>query len=175
MKKILILFFVCFLCFSYKVKAEIIANENIITKKFDIWTVSCKDDEMFSSINCRMFVQVTDGTTIFVNPNSNYNRLLIVSNDAFPNTKAYIKVDNSQLVSSESFIQSKYNFVKFTVKQLDFIYNKMRLGKNLYIRFTVKDKLSANGYKEITAKVSLAEFQKAFVFFLNQRNKYDNK
>jgi hypothetical protein len=33
--------------------------------------------------------------------------------------------------------------------------------------------MSATGFREITSKISLVDFQKAFTFFLNQRNKYD--
>jgi hypothetical protein len=50
----------------------------------------------------------------------------------------------------------------------------MRVGENFFIRFTIKDKMSATGFREITSKIALADFQKAFVFFLNQRNKYDD-
>jgi hypothetical protein len=154
--------------------AEIIDNEKIIQKKFDIWAVSCEDDEMFYKIRCRMFVEVTNGTTIFVNPNSISNKLLFVSTDAYPDTKAYVKVDNGKLYESDVIAQNKYNFIRFQTPSIKELYELMRTGEYFFIRFTIKDILSTNGYKEITAKISLAEFQKAFVFFLNQRNKYDN-
>jgi hypothetical protein len=121
-----------------------------------------------------MFVEVTNGTTIFINPNSISNKLLFVSTDAYPDTKAYVKVDNGKLYESDTIVQNKYNFIRFQTPFIKDLYDSIRTGEHFFIRFTIKDTLSTNGYREITAKISLAEFQKAFVFFLNQRNKYDN-
>jgi hypothetical protein len=154
-------------------KAEIIDNERVINKKFDVWNVSCEDDEMFYKIRCRMFVEITSGTTMFINPNSVSDKVLFVSKDAYLETKSYVKVDNGKLYDSDLVTQNKYNFIKFPAQSVKELYDGMRTGEYFFIRFTVKDNISATGYKEITAKISLAEFQKAFVFFLNQRNKYD--
>jgi hypothetical protein len=145
----------------------------MINKKFGVWNVSCEDDEMFYGIKCRMFVEITSGTTMFVNPNSVNNKVLFVSTDAYFDTKAYVKVDNGKLYESDIIVQNKYNFIKFSAQSIKDLYDSVRTGEYFFIRFTVKDRISAAGYKEITAKISLAEFQKAFVFLLNQRNKYD--
>jgi hypothetical protein len=154
--------------------AEIIDNKKIIDKKFDVWSVSCENDEMFYKVKCRMFVEITSGTTMFVNPNSVSNKLLFISSDVYFDTKAYVKIDDGKLYESDLIIQNKYNFIKFSAQSIRDLYDEIRVGEYFFIRYTVKDRISATGFKEITAKISLAEFQKAFVFFLNQRNKYDN-
>ena len=43
----------------------------------------------------------------------------------------------------------------------------------MYLRFTIKDNTSVNGFREITAKLSLTEFQKALIYFNKQINKYN--
>ena len=153
---------------------EIIDNRKLENKKFDVWSVSCEDDEMLSEIRCRLFVEITNGTTIFVNPYSKGNKLLFVSHDSHYGTKAYVKVDENQLVSSEIFSQNKYNFIKFSQNIIDDLYNKLQTGKVFYMRFTIRDTLSPNGFKEITVKISLDKFINALSYFVKQRGKYDN-
>lgn len=167
--------FILFIFFIKIINSEIIDNKKITTKKFDNWIVSCENDEMFNKIKCQMFVEITDGTTIFVNPNSKENKLLFISKDIYPDTNIYIKIDDNKLYESEITTQNKYNFIKFKQEYLNEMYTQIRTGKILFVRITIRDKLDSNGFKEITVKIPLAEFQKAFVFLLEQRNKYDKK
>ena len=153
--------------------AEIIENREIINKKFDIWTVSCEDDEMLNYIRCRLFVEITDGTTLFVNPQSTQNPILLVSNDAYFDRRFFIKIDNNKLITSNDFINNKYGIASFNSADLKTIYNQINTGNFIYIRFTIRDNSSVNGFKEITAKISLAEFQKALIYFNKQVNKYN--
>jgi hypothetical protein len=110
---------------------------------------------------------------LFVNPNSTNNKVMFISSDAFYDTKAYVRVDNGKIHESDIIVQNKYNFIKFQFSAIKEIYDSMRIGEQFFIRFTIKDKMSATGFREITSKISLGDFQKAFTFFLNQRNKYD--
>lgn len=155
------------------INAEIIENREIINKKFDIWTVSCEDDEMLNYIRCRLFVEITDGTTLFVNPQSTQNPILLVSNDAYFDRRFFIKIDNNKLITSNDFINNKYGIASFNSADLKTIYNQINTGNFIYIRFTIRDNSSVNGFKEITAKISLAEFQKALIYFNKQVNKYN--
>ena len=170
------LFIFCFIFLNFFNTSfgEIIDNKKIESKKFDVWSVSCEDDEMLSDIKCRLFVEITNGTTLFVNPYSKENKLLFVSNDSHYGTKAYIKIDDDRLVASEIFSQNKYNFIKFNQNILNDFYNKLQTGKVFYMRFTIRDTLSPNGFKEITVKISLDKFINALSYFVKQRGKYDN-
>jgi hypothetical protein len=170
----LVLVVLFFSVFAPKGWSEVIDNKKVTGKRFDVWNVSCEDDEMLSRIKCRMFVEITSGTTVFINPNSTTNKVLFVSTDAYVDTKAYVRVDGERLYESEPIMQNKYNIIKFQTAVIKELYDAMRTGEYFFMRFTIKDAMSATGYKEITVKIPLAEFQKAFVFFLNQRNKYDN-
>ncbi|MDR2760680.1 MAG: hypothetical protein LBB09_02425 [Rickettsiales bacterium] len=160
--------------FASNAGAEVIDSKKVIGKRFDVWNVSCEDDEMLSKIKCRMFVEITSGTVMFINPNNSSDKILFVSTDAYTDTKVYVRIDGEKLYESEPIIQNKYNIVKFQTPILKELYDMMRVGEYFFMRFTIKDTMSAVGHKEITVKIPLAEFQKAFVFFLNQRNKYDN-
>lgn len=152
---------------------EIIENKKIINKNFDVWNVSCEEDEMLKYVRCRMFAEITENTTFFVNPQSNDNKILIVSKDGYYDRKFFVKIDTNGLITSNNFIVNKYNLVNFNPKDIKNIYNQLHNGVFMYLRFTIKDNMSANGFKEITAKVSLAEFHKALAYFNKQINKYN--
>lgn len=154
-------------------KAEIIENKKVLNKSFDVWNVSCEDDEMLNDINCRLFVEITGGTVFFVNPLSIENPVLVSSEDSFFNKKMYIKIDGNRLISSLPITGNRYSIVNFNQSDLKLISNQIKTGKYLYIRFTIKDITSPNGFKEITAKISLAEFQKALTYHNSQINKYN--
>ncbi|MBO4956245.1 MAG: hypothetical protein J6C50_00175 [Rickettsiales bacterium] len=168
--KILTIFLVFFI---QQAKAEIIENEKIFNKTFDIWNISCEDDEMLNDIRCRLFVEITAHTTLFINPQSNENKILLISNDGYYDRKFFIKIDNNKLIESQIFANNKYGIVNFSQNDINTIYSQLMKGQNFYIRFTIKDNSSANGFKEITAKFPLAEFQKALVYFNKQINKYN--
>jgi hypothetical protein len=157
----------------YNVAAEIIENKKIINKSYDVWRVSCEDDEMLNEISCRLFVEITQGTTFFVNPLSDENPVLLISEDAYFDRNIYIKIDNNKLITSQVVLNNKYNIIGFNANDTKMLYNQIKTGKEFYIRFTIRDNLSPNGFKEITAKFSLAEFQKALVYHNNQINKYN--
>jgi hypothetical protein len=153
--------------------AEIIENRKIINRSYDVWRVSCEDDEMLSEISCRLFVEITQGTTFFVNPLSNENPILLVSEDAYYDRNVFVKIDNNKIITSQAAINNKYNIINFNLNDAKALYNQIKAGKEFFIRFTIKDTSSLNGYKEITAKFSLAEFQKALIYYNNQVNKYN--
>lgn len=168
------IFFTIFLCLgSISANAEIIENRRVIGKEFDVWNVSCEDDEMLNYIRCRLFVEITEGTTLFVNPQSETNPILLVSNDGFFDRRFFVKIDSNKLVTSSTFTNNKYGIVDFNIADLKNIYNKIQTGNFIYVRFTIKDNSSVNGFKEITAKISLTEFQRALVYFNKQINKYN--
>ena len=167
-----VVFFIL-LIINFSSHAEIIENRKIITKSFDVWNVSCEDDEMLNYVRCRLFAEITEKTTFFVNPQSNNNKILIVSEDGYYDRRFFVKIDSNGLITSNNFVVNKYNMVNFNQKDINNIYNQLQNSMNMYLRFTIKDNTSVNGFKEITAKVSLVEFQKALAYFNKQINKYN--
>lgn len=151
--------------------AEIIDSKKIINKDFDVWRVSCEEDEMLGKMRCRLFVEVTGDTTFFVIPNEN-NKILIISKDGYYGKSVFIKVDNNKLLVSKSLSDLKYGAVEFSKTDLDLIFKQMQTGKFVYLRFYIKDKVSVNGYKEMTVKFSLNEFKNALDYYNKQIKKY---
>lgn len=151
--------------------AEIIDSKKIINKDFDVWRVSCEEDEMLGKMRCRLFVEVTSDTTFFVIPNEN-NKILIISKDGYYGKSVFIKVDNNKLLASKSLSDLKYGAVEFSKTDLDLIFKQMQTGKFVYLRFYIKDKVSVNGYKEMTVKFSLNEFKNALDYYNKQIKKY---
>ena len=166
-------FILIMIIFISQANSEIIENKQVFNKKFDIWNISCEEDEMFNNIRCRMFVEITEKTTLFINPESNENKILLISEDGYYDTKFFIKIDNNKLITSQNYTNNKYNIVNFNKNDVDAIYSQLKNGQNFYMRFTIKDNLSLNGFKEITAKFSLVEFQKALAYYNKQVNKYN--
>lgn len=166
------LFFFLILC-NNVFSAEIIENKKIYNKTFDVWNISCEDDEMLSEIQCRLFVEITANTTLFINPMSNDNKILLVSKDGYYERRFFIKIDNNKLFESKQYTNNKYSIVSFDQSSINSIYSQLKNGQHFYLRFTIKDNSSVNGFKEITAKFPLAEFQKALVYFNKQVNKYN--
>lgn len=157
--------------FSLSTFAEIIDNKKITNEDFDVWRVSCEEDEMLSRIKCRLFVEITEGTTFFVIPDGN-NKILLISKDGYYDRSVFIKVDNNRLVESKSFSDLKYGIVDFSKSDVDVVYRQMQTGKFVYIRFYIKDRASIDGFKEITVKFSLDEFKDALEYYDKQINKY---
>jgi hypothetical protein len=48
----------------------------------------------------------------------------------------------------------------------------MKGGNSFYMRFAIGDSSLPEGFREITIKFSLGEFQKAFTYYTEQLNKY---
>lgn len=151
--------------------AEIIDSKKIINKDFDVWRVSCEEDEMLGKMRCRLFVEVTGDTTFFVIPNEN-NKILIISKDGYYGKSVFVKVDNNKILASKSLSDLKYGAVEFSKTDLDLIFKQMQTGKFVYLRFYIKDKVSVNGYKEMTVKFSLNEFKNALDYYNKQIKKY---
>ena len=132
--KILTIFLVFFI---QQAKAEIIENEKIFNKTFDIWNISCEDDEMLNDIRCRLFVEITAHTTLFINPQSNENKILLISNDGYYDRKFFIKIDNNKLIESQIFANNKYGIVNFSQNDINTIYSQLMKGQNFYIRLKI--------------------------------------
>lgn len=160
-----------FISFNSSILAEIIDNKKITNKDFDVWRVSCEEDEMLGKIRCRLFVEITNETTFFVVPYVK-NKILMISKDGYYDKSVFIKVDNNRLLESKPISDLKYGIIEFNESAGDLIFRQMQIGKFVYIRFYVKDKSSVDGCKEMTVKFSLDEFKDALDYYDKQINKY---
>lgn len=163
------IFFIVFVNFS-DIKAEIIQNEVLINKEFGSWIVSCKQDIMFDKKDCKLFTEITAGTVLFINPNVENNKIVLISKDIISGSKTVFKVDRYDFVETYEKQNNQYNLVDMDVKAKKTIFNQMKAGNSLFLRFTVKDESELSGTKKITAKLSLADFTKALIYFESRFN-----
>ncbi|MDR2777988.1 MAG: hypothetical protein LBB13_00570 [Rickettsiales bacterium] len=152
-------------------RGEVIANKKIVDKKFNVWNVSCEEDEMLGNVRCVMFVEVTVKTIVFVNP-YNSQKILLVSKDGYSGRSFFVKVDNNVLITSKPLLDGKDGIVNFDERDIENLFRQISEGNNFYMRFSVGDDVSPDGFREVTIKFSLAEFQKAFTYYTEQLNKY---
>jgi hypothetical protein len=150
---------------------DVIANKKVTNKDFGVWNVSCEEDEMFGSIRCVLFVEITEKTVIFVNP---YNKIpvLMISKDSYPGRNIFIKVDNNKLIVSKPTVDGRYGIISFGDRDTRNMLDQVKSGSNFYIRFAMRKSTFPEGFKEITVKFSLSEFQRAFTYYVEQVNKY---
>ncbi|MDR2077498.1 MAG: hypothetical protein LBP39_00865, partial [Rickettsiales bacterium] len=113
---------------------EVIANKKIVDKKFNVWNVSCEEDEMLGKIRCIMFVEITNKTTILVNPHNNH-KILLISKDGYSGKNFSMKVDNGKLIVSKPLSDEKYGIVNFSDEDLKNLFEQIKSGSNLYMRF----------------------------------------
>lgn len=166
------LFLYLFIFFNSHIYAEIIDNKKITNKDFDVWRVSCEEDEMLGKIRCKLFVEMSNNTTFFVSPKG-VNKILVVSKNIYYDKGIFLKVDNHSLIESKPFSDVKYGVVEFNKSDIELIFKQMQTGKYVYIRYYIKDKSSVDGFREITLKFSLNDFKEALDYYNKQINKYN--
>lgn len=152
-------------------KAEVIDNKKITNMDFYVFRVSCREDEMFKNIECLVFMEITKETIILLNPHGEY-AILMISKDAFPGKMVFMRVDNGRLIKSKPMSDIKYGIVEFEKSDIARLYRQMNGGQYLYIRYFIKDRTRAEGYREITLKVPLGGFSKALEYYNRQITKY---
>ncbi|MDR2777430.1 MAG: hypothetical protein LBB24_01515 [Rickettsiales bacterium] len=159
------------LLFGGVARGDVIANKNITNRDFGIWNVSCEEDEMFENVRCIIFVEITEETTIFVNP-YNVTPVLVISKDSYPGKAVFVRIDNNKLIASKPTQDGKYGIVSFEAKETKNMFEQIQSGNYFYIRFAMKKSTFPEGFREITVKFPLSEFRKAFTYYEKQVNKY---
>lgn len=166
MKKFFCFIFCAFMCRN-SFSAEIIENISSQEDKFGDWVVACEEDEMMDKINCKIFSQFYENSFIYVQPNNKVaNQVVIMIPSAKNNTTLKFKVDKDALIVSDNILKSDvYGIIPFPPTKQKMMLNQIKNGENLYLRFTINDPKSVNGEKEMTAKISLAEFSKLLTHY----------
>ena len=145
--------------------AEIIENQKVVNKEFGSWVVSCKEDIMLDDNTCKFFTEIIEGTVLFVNPNNANNKLVLISREILDNTQAIFRVDKNELIESELTKKNAYNIVDINLDNKIKLLEQMKSGNVFYIRMNIKDSSSDIGSKQITAKLNLADFTKALIYY----------
>ncbi len=157
-------------------RAEIIENQTITNEEFGPWVVSCREDVMLSTMECKFFTQITDNTVLFINPDKKNNEIVIISNDMVPGSKMMLKIDKFRpILSNIKDGKNIYNVVNLEPADKFNLFNQIRSGTTLYTRLTISDQGAPLGRKEITAKLSLTDFSKALVYYESQNTGIHNR
>ena len=158
--------FYCLICFS--VHAEIIDNIIVDEKKFGDWTILCEEDVMLENSSCKVFTTFySDTSSVYIQPNNRVaNQVVIMIPSALETTNVKVRIDKNPLIISDIIEKrADYGVIPFSPTEQKMMLNQLKNGQNMYIRFTVRDLKVASGIKEITAKISLAEFSKLLVYY----------
>lgn len=145
--------------------AEIIDNQKVTNKEFGSWVVSCKEDVMLNENSCKLFANILDESTLFVNPNNARNKIVIISKEILNGDKIIFRVDKNNLIESEIANDNRYNIVEMSIEDKGQLLEQMKTGNNLYARFNIRDDSNKNGTKQITARFNLADFSKALIYY----------
>lgn len=167
MRKNIFIFIFCLFSFA-SFGAEILDNIARESKKFGDWTISCEEDVMIDKVDCKIFSNFYDNTcSIYIQPNNKIaNQVVIIIPSVLEKTNVKFKVDRNSLINSDTIYRlPDYGVIPFAPNRQKQMLSQLKSGDNLYIRFTVRDVKAANGTKEITAKISLAEFSKLLVYY----------
>ena len=99
------------------------------------------------------------------NPNNNNNKIVLISREILDNTQAIFRVDKNELIESELTKKNAYNIVDINLDNKIKLLEQMKSGNVFYIRMNIKDSSSDIGSKQITAKLNLADFSKALIYY----------
>jgi len=147
---------------------EIIDNILIEEKKFGDWTVFCEEDVMMASINCQIFTTFyNNSSSVYIQPNNRIaNQVVLMIPPALENTNVKVKIDKNKLIISDTIDKKfEYGVIPFSPLKQKLMLSQLKTGQDMFIRFTVRDLSVAGGVKEITARISLAEFSKLLVYY----------
>ena len=145
--------------------AEIIDNQKVVNKEFGSWVVSCKEDMMLGETNCKLFTDILDGSTLFINPNNKENKVAVISREALDGSKIIFRVDKDNLIESEVIKNNRYDVVDISIDNKKQLLESLKTGSFLYVRMNVKDSSSKSGSKQVTARFNLADFSKALIYY----------
>lgn len=163
-KKLILIFstFIFLIAFSNlasfnQVKAEIIDVKKE-EKTFGEWKVFCEIDEMMNIAHCKIGSKFYENTAVInIEPTAKFlNQFFIVIPQIKIGSFVKIRVDQNDLILSQNVTSKNFGLIPLSNEQKNQLFNEMKTGNFLFLRFNVKDK-----DKEITARINLRDFRSA--------------
>lgn len=169
MKKILLAFFltVFFGLSSFKAQAEIIDIQNE-EKVFGDWKVFCETDVMMDISHCKIASKFYDKTAVLtIEPTAKFiSQLFLIIPQTQVGSFVKIRVDKNDLILSQNILQKDFGLIPLDDQQKGQLYNQMKNGDFLYLRFSVR-----GSEKEVTAKINLRDFRSALSYYHSRISK----
>lgn len=147
------------------VNAEVIGNINREEKKFGEWFVVCEEDVMLDNADCKAFTNFYNGTAqMFVQPqNQVANQIVLIIPQVLDGSIVQMRVDKNKLLRSDPVVRNEFGVIPLSPSVQKSIFEQLRPGQNLFLRFSVQT--GKNDFREVTIKISLAEFSKMLVYY----------
>ena len=169
MKKSFAFFLVTFFCLTSfnAAKGEIIDVQNE-EKTFGEWKVFCEIDAMMDLAHCKIASKFYQNTAVIsIEPTVKFlNQLFIAIPQIRVGSFVKIRVDQNDLILSRNLNAKDFGLIPLDDAQKNALYNQMKSGDFLFLRFNVRD-----SEKEITAKINLKDFRSALGYYINRISK----
>jgi len=141
--------------------AEVIELRNE-EKTFGDWKVYCEIDDMMSSAHCKIASRFYDNSSVIsLQPtNRSANQFFIIIPKIKIGSFAKIRVDKYDVILSNNIAKKDFGLLPLNSEQKDILFNQMKHGDFLYLRFNISD-----AEKEITVKFNLQDFKRALAYY----------
>ncbi len=150
----------------FEASAEIIDIQKE-EKLFGDWKTFCEIDAMMDTAHCKIAAKFFENTAVVtIEPTAKFsNQLLIVIPQVKLGTFVKIRIDQNNLILSNNVSNRDFGLVSLTEEQKITIFNQMKNGDFLFLRFNIRD-----SDKEITAKINLKDFRNALNYYNSRTN-----
>ncbi len=160
-------FFAFFLAFflhlaSFNFALAEIVNLQKEENAFGDWKVYCETDVMMDSSHCKIATKFFDDVSVItIEPSLKlFNQFLIVIPQVKNGSFVKIKIDKNDIILSDNVLFKDFGLVILDNLRKNNIYQQMKNGDFLFLRFNVR-----NSEKEVTVKINLNDFRKAFNYY----------
>jgi len=147
--------------------AEIISIQNE-ERVFGDWKVFCEVDVMMDIANCKVASKFYENTAVVtIEATQKFlSRFFVVIPQIKLGSFVKFRVDNNDLIISPNAVQKDFGLIPLAENQKNIIYNEMKSGNFLFLRFNVRD-----SDKEVTAKINLKDFREALAYSNSRTSK----
>ena len=166
-------FFVIFLALFFHLASLNVAQAEIIDvqkeeKTFGEWKVFCETDLMMSISHCKVAAKFFENSAVIsVEPTQKfYSQFFIVIPQIKSGSFVTLRVDKNDLILSRNIETKDFGLIALEEPQKQALYQQMRSGEFLYMRFNVRDQ-----DKEFTARVNLTDFRNALGYLSSRLSK----
>lgn len=131
-------------------------------RSFGDWKVYCEVDVMMDNAHCKIGSKFYDnGSVVTIEPAAkSFNQFFIVIPQIKVMDFVKIRVDRNDLIFSKNVAVRDFGLIPLDNEQKNTLYNQMKNGDFLFLRFNVK-----NSDKEITTKINLKDFRSALNYY----------